>query len=166
MGSHASSRRPGRRKDDDFIETVMSKLTAALVVAEAGSLVPIILGDLLDAGDDGDIRMLTLITRVLRSCWCRPWYLISNHTLTIRCRSIHKDRSDGHPLTLFAESGTLRLMVFLLIGSSIKQVIAWLIPVAIILMFAIHCVIATYSDSSGPGWICILVGSMWGSQGS
>ena len=107
---HVSSRRPGRRRDDDFVATVMGKLSAALRVANDERLVPIILGDLLDAGDDNDIRMLTRITRVLRSCWCRPWYLVGNHTLTIGRRSIHRELSDGHALSLLAEAGTLRIL--------------------------------------------------------
>src|SRR5215207_1147142 len=93
---HVSSRRPGRRRDDDFVATVIGKLSAAMSVADAGRLVPVILGDLLDAGDDSDIRMLTLITRVLRSGWCTPWYLVGNHTLTLGRRSTHRELSDGH----------------------------------------------------------------------
>jgi hypothetical protein len=57
-------------------------------------------------------------------------------------------------------------LVFSPIGSSIKQVIAWLIPIAIILMFAILCVIATYSDSVGPGWYLQLGGFYMGFLGS
>ncbi len=107
---HVSSRCPGRRRDDNFVATVIGKLSAAMRVSDAGRLVPIILGDLLDAGDDSDIRMLTLITRVFRSCWCTPWYLVGNHTLTLGRRSTHRELSDGHALSLLAEAGTLRLL--------------------------------------------------------
>jgi hypothetical protein len=93
-----------------FVEAVLGKLANALKMAESQGLVLIILGDLLDAGDNTDIRMLTQGTRVLRSCWRTPWYLVGNHTLTIGRRSIHKDLPDGHALALLAESGTLRLL--------------------------------------------------------
>ncbi|MGW8788718.1 hypothetical protein, partial [Heyndrickxia sporothermodurans] len=106
---HLSSRRPGRRRDDDFVATVIGKLTRAIDLANGSRLVPIILGDLLDAGDDNDIRMLTLVTQVLRSCWFTPWYLIGNHTLTLGRRSIHRELSAGHALSLLQAAGTLRL---------------------------------------------------------
>jgi len=54
--------------------------------------------------------MLTRVTRVLRSCWCTPWYLVGNHSLTIGRRSIHHELTDGHALSLLAESGTVRLL--------------------------------------------------------
>jgi hypothetical protein len=107
---HLSSRRPGRRRDDDFVATVIGKLTAAITLANSSRLVPIILGDLIDAGDDNDIRMLTLVIRLLRSCWCTPWYLIGNHTLTLGRRSIHRELSEGHALSLLEAAGTVRLL--------------------------------------------------------
>jgi predicted phosphodiesterase len=107
---HLSSRRPGRRRDDDFVATVIGKLSAAMRLADAGRLLPIILGDVLDSGDDSDVRMLTLLTRVLRSCWRAPWYLVGNHTLTLGRRSTHRELSDGHALSLLAEAGTLHVL--------------------------------------------------------
>jgi hypothetical protein len=105
---HASSRRPGRRCDEDFIETVVGKLAQAIAIANEERLVPIILGDLLDTGNECDIRLLTCLTRCLRAAWITPWYLLGNHTLTIGRRATHQALSDDHTLSLLLEAGTVR----------------------------------------------------------
>jgi hypothetical protein len=87
---------------------VVGKLAQAIAIANEERLVPIILGDLLDTGNECDIRLLTCLTRCLRAAWITPWYLLGNHTLTIGRRATHQALSDDHTLSLLLEAGTVR----------------------------------------------------------
>ena len=107
---HLASRRPGRRRDADFVATSVGKLRAAIEIANARRLVPVILGDIVDLGDANEMRLLVGMTRTLRSAWTVPFYNRGNHTLTIERRSIHQVETDRHTISLLTEAGTLRAM--------------------------------------------------------
>lgn len=76
---HLSSRRPGRRRDADFVATCIDRLAQGVALADAGNLVPVILGDLFDRPDEADHRLMALALRTLRAARHRPWCLVGNH---------------------------------------------------------------------------------------
>lgn len=79
---HASSRKPGRRLDEDFRVTVANKLEQAMAIAAERDWQPVILGDLFDDERDSQPQMMTLIIRALSMSPRRPITLVGNHEKT------------------------------------------------------------------------------------
>lgn len=101
---HLASRAPGRRKDVDFVATVVDKLQQAFAIANDQDLQPVIIGDLFHRERDSDNRMKTLLFRALRSSHRIPWCLVGNHDLQ------ETELTDETALAVIAASGTLDLM--------------------------------------------------------
>ncbi len=94
---HVTSRRPGRRKDDDFAETVLSKLNQAIKIALDNNLQPIILGDLTDRARDEKI-VVSLIRALIDK---NVITLLANHDKT------EKNLTDNTTLAVLKEARVL-----------------------------------------------------------
>lgn len=100
---HVSSRRPGRRKDD-YLSSVLGKLSEAAALCKEYRLLPVILGDLFNRNDDNDLRMLNRLVRVLQEFPTAPWVLEGNHD---------KEQtvlSEADALVLLASTGVVRVL--------------------------------------------------------
>ena len=103
---HASSRRPGRRKDADFVSTVIGKLDEAIAIANRENLLPVITGDLFDDGDENRLRLLTRLIRALKHAHHQVRYLPGNHSMTVG-GSILRTVGDDHAITLLIEADAI-----------------------------------------------------------
>ncbi len=99
---HLSSRRPGRRRDPDFVATCLDRLEQSLAVAAAENLLPVILGDLFDRAKEEDHRLIVRALRLLRACRHRPLCLVGNHD------RIHGTLTEDTALGLIREAGAVR----------------------------------------------------------
>lgn len=79
---HVWSKKPGKRLDEDFCQTVCGKLEQACAIANEMNLLPVILGDLFDDDHDSDPEMLTRVIRALSSSKMRPMTIVGNHEKT------------------------------------------------------------------------------------
>lgn len=101
---HLWSKKPGRRREASFMETVLGKLEQAATIANANDLWPVCLGDLLHDDQDEDTEMLIKLGRVLRRFDRKPVTLVGNHD---------KDEdqlSERNPLLLLGESDQIDLI--------------------------------------------------------
>ncbi len=105
---HLSSRRPGRRMDVNFAETVLNKLAQAFDIARENALQPVILGDVFDRAGEQDLKVLSGLLRLLRDHRNAggpiPVTLAGNHDM--------KDAtlSEDTALAVIHESGLLRVL--------------------------------------------------------
>lgn len=76
---HIWSKRPGRRRDESFLTTVLGKLSQAADIANTLDLWPVFLGDLFHEDNDHDPQMLVPVTRVLQRFDRKPVTLVGNH---------------------------------------------------------------------------------------
>jgi hypothetical protein len=100
---HVSSIRPGRR-NDDYLASVLGKLSAAARIAHERRLVPVITGDLIHRNAENSMGMVTRLLRVLREFPCAPLDLEGNHGKSQSRFSV------GDIELLLAEAGALRLI--------------------------------------------------------
>jgi predicted phosphodiesterase len=98
---HLSSRKPGRRKDEDFGRTVLGKIDFAIGVANEKMLIPVFLGDMFDRAVETDESLKTKLIRVLRKAWTKPVSNVGNHDIR------NAVLTDGDSLALLAESGVI-----------------------------------------------------------
>ncbi len=100
---HLFSKKPGRRLDQSFLNTVLDKLDQALVIARNKKYQVVILGDLFERSQDNDLVMLSRLFRLLRQHNRRggyvPLVLTGNHDL----RDVVL--SENTALSVVAESG-------------------------------------------------------------
>ena len=101
---HITSRRPGRRKDDDFTARIMRKLAWCIETANEKNLVPVILGDLYDRPVEPDEGLKTRVLRILRSAKHKVVYILGNHEKS------HETLCDGDSLAYLAETGVIDLI--------------------------------------------------------
>lgn len=100
---HVSSTAPGRRIDD-YMTTVLAKLTRAAEICRERNLVPVILGDLIHRDKECSVRLINRLSKVLRLFPCTPLELDGNHG-----KQQFKPTEDDIEL-LLATWGHLRLM--------------------------------------------------------
>jgi len=62
---HSGSRKPGRRKDDDYIFTSTNKLDQSLEIAREKNLLPVCLGDLIDRQKENNILLISNMLKAL-----------------------------------------------------------------------------------------------------
>lgn len=63
---HLWSKKPAKRLDDSFMNTVLAKIKESFLIAKKQNLYPIILGDLFHVDSESDIFMLTQLVRLLK----------------------------------------------------------------------------------------------------
>jgi len=76
---HIWSKKPGRRKDEDFLSTILGKIAEITIIANDLNLQPIILGDLFHKADDYEPHFLIKVVNSLKSFKYKPITLIGNH---------------------------------------------------------------------------------------
>lgn len=101
---HISSRRPGRRRDADFVATCIDRLEQSIAIANAEALLPVILGDLFDRAREDDHGVLVRTLRALRGARHRPLCLVGNHD------RIHSVLSEDTALGLVREAGAVAVI--------------------------------------------------------
>jgi len=99
---HVCSRRIGRRKDD-YLSSVLEKLTACAQLCELYNLVPVILGDLFHRNNDSNLGMLNRLIAVMKSFPVPPIVLEGNHDKELM------SLSDGDALMLLQQTGVARV---------------------------------------------------------
>lgn len=100
---HAWSKRPGRRLDDSFIDTVIDKLEQIVEHCNENNFLPLILGDLFERANDNNIAMLNKLARTLMKFKFTPITAEGNHDKD----EIHL--TDHNPLTLFETVNVLEI---------------------------------------------------------
>lgn len=75
---HVSSTAPGRRIDD-YLTTVLGKLSRAAQICRERKLVPVMLGDLIHRDKENSIALVSRLSKVLREFPCTPIELDGNH---------------------------------------------------------------------------------------
>lgn len=75
---HVCSKKIGRRKDN-YLDSVLDKLSHCAEICTREKLVPVILGDLFHRQDDSGLKMLNRLVRVLKEFPCAPLVLEGNH---------------------------------------------------------------------------------------
>jgi len=100
---HLSSRRPGRRKDENFGQTVLRKIAFAIETANERRLVPVFLGDMFDRPVEEDELLKTQLIRILRKSWTLPISNVGNHDIR------NAVLTDGDSLAVLAETGLLKV---------------------------------------------------------
>lgn len=99
---HLSSTRPGRRKDD-YVSSVLNKLSLAAEIARREELVPVILGDLFHRPKENHLATLTRLVEVLQQFPQVPLCLGGNHDKSQTLLT------DTDALQLLAQSGLLEV---------------------------------------------------------
>jgi hypothetical protein len=102
---HLSSRRPGRRKDAEFGQTVLRKIEFAIDIANERRLIPVFLGDMFDRAVETDEMLKTRLIRILRKAWTLPITNTGNHD------KANAVLSDGDSLAVLGETGLLKVAV-------------------------------------------------------
>lgn len=100
---HLSSRRPGRRKDENFGQTVLRKIAFAIKIANERRLVPVFLGDMFDRPVEEDELLKTQLIRILRKSWTLPVSNVGNHDIR------NAVLTDGDSLAVLAETGLIKV---------------------------------------------------------
>ena len=100
---HVSSRKPGRRKDDDFGAAILGKIRFLIDICNERRLVPTFLGDMFDTPYEPDEALKTKLVRILRSSWTVPLANVGNHDIR------NAVLTDGDSLQYLFEAGALRL---------------------------------------------------------
>jgi DNA repair exonuclease SbcCD nuclease subunit len=91
---HFGSRRPGRRKDEQWPLAVLAKLEHCAGIANERQLATVILGDLFDRPVERDERLKTQLIRILKGFRLRPIVNVGNHDVE------HTILTDGDTLAL------------------------------------------------------------------
>lgn len=101
---HLTSIRPGRRKDADFGQAVLSKIDAAIDIANERHLIPVFTGDMFDAYKEEDQGLITRLIRSLSRCWTWSISNVGNHDIQ------HTLLSDGDSLAVLKIAGVLAVI--------------------------------------------------------
>lgn len=100
---HLSSRKPGRRRDESFADTVLGKIDYLIGQCNERRLLPVFLGDMFDTAVEEDEQVKTRLARVLRKSWTLPLSNVGNHDIR------NAVLTDGDSLAFLAETGVIRV---------------------------------------------------------
>lgn len=100
---HVTSVRPGRRKDD-YVASVLGKLSVAAEIARGEELLPVILGDLFHRAKENHLPTLTRLIKVLQSFHVTPLCLGGNHD---KAETL---LTETDALQLLAQAGVLKVI--------------------------------------------------------
>lgn len=101
---HLTSIRPGRRKDVDFGQSVLSKIDAAIDIANERRLIPVFTGDMFDVHKEEDQGLITRLIRSLSRCWTWSISNVGNHDMQ------HTSLSDGDSMAILKIAGVLAVI--------------------------------------------------------
>lgn len=98
---HLSSRRPGRRKDEDWPGPILRKFEACAALARSKGYATVLLGDLFEEPVERDEGLKTRTIRILRGFPMVPLSNTGNHDIT------NTILSDGDSLAMLATSDAI-----------------------------------------------------------
>ena len=98
---HVSSRRPGRRKDEDWPGPILRKLERCVAIANERGLAPVLLGDLFERAVEPDEALKARLIRILKGFRIRPLTNVGNHDIA------HTTLSDGDSLAVLGHADVL-----------------------------------------------------------
>jgi DNA repair exonuclease SbcCD nuclease subunit len=98
---HVTSIRPGRRRDADFSQSVLSKIDAIIDLANERRLVVVFGGDMFDTFKEEDQGLITRLIRSLSRCWTWSISNVGNHDME------HTVLTDGDSLAVLKAAGVL-----------------------------------------------------------
>lgn len=101
---HISSKKPGRRKDVNFEETVLKKVEDAINIANDKNYLPVFLGDLFNRPQEESESLKTRVIRILNKARHKCVSNVGNHDIT------HSSISDEDSLKLISEAGVIDIM--------------------------------------------------------
>lgn len=101
---HISSKKPGRRKDEDFASTVLNKVEYAIEIANEHDYLPVFLGDMFNKAKEDSEAVKTRLIRILRKAKHKPVSLVGNHDIS------NKKLSDDDSLSILEASGIIDLI--------------------------------------------------------
>lgn len=101
---HVWSRRPGRRRDTNYMDTILGKLDWIAQEANARDLWPVILGDLLHEANDSSLVLISRLMAVLQRFDRVPLTMVGNHDL------IETTLTEGTVLHVLATAGVINAM--------------------------------------------------------
>lgn len=98
---HVTSIRPGRRRDADFSQSILTKIDQIVDLANERRLVMVFLGDMFDLHKEDDEALKTRLIRSLSRCWTWSNSNTGNHDME------HTTLSDGDSLAMLKAAGVL-----------------------------------------------------------
>lgn len=100
---HLWSKRPSKRNDADFADTVLNKISQAVNIALENNLYLIFLGDLFHSSDENDLKIITKLIRVLMPISGKCATVEGNHELS------QTSISDDVALSILKEAGIIKV---------------------------------------------------------
>jgi DNA repair exonuclease SbcCD nuclease subunit len=98
---HLTSIRPGRRRDADFSQSILTKIDSIVDLANERQLVIVFEGDMFDVHKEEDQALITKLIRSLSRCWTWSISNVGNHDME------HTTLSDGDSMAILKAAGVL-----------------------------------------------------------
>lgn len=102
---HVWSHKPGRRRDVDYLGTILNKIIWIAEYCNTHNVYPIILGDLLDDSQDNDLHMMSRLVEALQHFQNKPLVLVGNHDIS------EKTLTPGTVLHLLHHTGQIEAII-------------------------------------------------------
>lgn len=102
---HVWSHKPGRRRDIDYLGTILNKIIWIAEFCNEHNMLPIVLGDLLDDSQDNDLVMISRLVAALQHFNTKPLVLVGNHDIS------EKTLTPGTVLHLLHNTGQIDAMM-------------------------------------------------------
>lgn len=121
---HVCSRKVGRRKDD-YLASVLEKLSVCATLSNERNLQAVCLGDLFHRSDDNNLKMLNMLMRVLKEFSTPMLVLEGNHDKELT------SLSDSDALMLLQQAGVVKVcssmevLPFEIAGTHVSL---WMVP--------------------------------------
>ena len=111
---HARSKTPGRRRDIDFIDTIIGKMEQIVSIANEHHLQPICEGDLFDNALEHNIELINRLIYVLKQFNKVMWCIYGNHDIDETTPKQH------NAIKLLETAGVLKLLQYNGIFGAVK----------------------------------------------
>lgn len=111
---HARSKTPGRRRDIDFIDTIIGKMEQIVSIANEHHLQPICEGDLFDNALEHNIELINRLIYVLKQFDKVMWCIYGNHDIDEITPKQH------NAIKLLETAGVLKLLQYNGIFGAVK----------------------------------------------
>lgn len=111
---HARSKTPGRRRDIDFIDTIIGKMEQIVSIANEHHLQPICEGDLFDNALEHNIELINRLIYVLKQFDKVMWCIYGNHDIDETTPKQH------NAIKLLETAGVLKLLQYNGIFGAVK----------------------------------------------
>lgn len=79
---HIWSKKPGRRRDESYLQTILGKIAWSIEYANDNDLWPICLGDLMHEAQDNDLEMIEDLIHTLEQSHRKMIVLVGNHDIS------------------------------------------------------------------------------------